>query len=52
MIHQLSDVQSDQVGRGTNIWQFCVVLPDARIGVDCNICSNVFIDDDARIGVR
>ena len=43
MIHKLSDVQSKNIGKDTNIWQFCVVLPDAKIGENCNICANVFI---------
>lgn len=52
MIHQLSDVQSGKIGKGTSIWQFCVVLPGARIGTDCNICSHVFIENDVLIGNR
>ena len=32
MIHPLSDVQSKDIGEGTNVWQFCVVLPKAKIG--------------------
>ncbi len=34
------------------MWQFCVILPGARIGVDCNICSHVFIENDVIIGDR
>lgn len=49
-IHPLSDVQSPFVGDGTNIWQFCVVLPQARIGYNCNICANVFVENDVVIG--
>jgi acetyltransferase-like isoleucine patch superfamily enzyme len=52
MIHALSDVQSTTIGRGTSVWQFCVILPGARIGVDCNICSHVFIENDVIIGDR
>lgn len=52
MIHPSSDVQSTQIGAGTRIWQFCVVLPNARIGSDCNICSHVFIENDVEIGDR
>ncbi len=51
-IHPLSDVQSKHVGEGTRIWQLCVVLPDAKIGSDCNICANVFIENDVLIGDR
>lgn len=50
MIHPLSDVQSKNIGQDTNIWQFCVVLPGAKIGNNCNICSNVFIENDVKIG--
>lgn len=52
MIHPLSDIQSRHVGEGTRIWQFCVVLPGARNGADCNICSNVLIENDVVIGDR
>ena len=38
MIHPLADVQSPNIGEDTNIWQFCVVLKNARIGKNCNIC--------------
>lgn len=50
MIHALSDVQSKSIGEDTNIWQFCVVLPKAKIGKNCNICSHVFIENDVVIG--
>ncbi len=50
MIHPLSDVQSKNIGDGTNIWQFCVVLEGAKIGKNCNICSNCFIENDVVIG--
>lgn len=52
MIHPLSDVQSNAIGDRTRIWQFCVVLPDAEIGKDCNICSHCFIENDVEIGNR
>ena len=50
MIHALSDVQSKNIGKDTNIWQYCVVLPNARIGDNCNICSHCFIENDVVIG--
>ena len=50
MIHPLADVQSKNIGKDTNIWQFCVVLPEAQIGENCNICSNCFIENDVKIG--
>ncbi len=50
MIHPLSDVQSKKIGQGTNVWQFCVVLPGAQIGENCNVCSHCFIENDVVIG--
>ncbi len=50
MIHPLSDVQSKNIGKNTNVWQFCVVLPNAVIGDNCNICSHCFIENDVKIG--
>lgn len=52
MIHPLSDVQSKKIGTGTHIWQFVVVLPNADIGENCNICSHCFIENNVRIGDR
>ena len=49
-IHLLSDVQSKNIGAGTTIWQYCIVLPGAQIGKDCNICSHCFIENDVVIG--
>jgi len=50
MIHPLSDCKSKHIGEGTNIWQFCVIFPDAIIGNNCNICANTFIENDVIIG--
>ncbi len=50
MIHKLSDVQSNKIGKDTNIWQFCVVLSDAQIGDNCNINAQVLIENDVVIG--
>lgn len=49
-IHALSDVQTAHLGQGTRIWQFVVVLPGAKIGKNCNVCANSFIENDVVIG--
>lgn len=49
MIHPLTDCQA-LVPESTNIWQFCVVLPNASIGENCNVCSHCFIENDVIIG--
>jgi acetyltransferase-like isoleucine patch superfamily enzyme len=50
MIHKLSDVQSKKIGKDTNIWQFCVILKNAKIGNNCNINAQVLIENDVFIG--
>ena len=52
MIHNLADVLSKQIGENTNIWQFAVILKNAKIGDECNICAHVFIENDVVIGNR
>ena len=49
MIHPLADVQTNNVGENTRIWQFVVVLANASIGNNCNICSHSFIENDVQI---
>lgn len=51
-VHPLADVLAAQVGAGTTIWQYVVVLPNAVIGADGNICSHCFIENDVVIGDR
>jgi UDP-2-acetamido-3-amino-2,3-dideoxy-glucuronate N-acetyltransferase len=51
-VHPVADVQTVSIGNGTRIWQFCVVLPGAVIGADCNICSHCFLENDVRVGDR
>lgn len=52
MIHSMFDVQTDNIGERTMIWQFCVILKDEIIGEDYNICSNCFIENDVIVGGR
>lgn len=49
-IHSLADVQTDKIGDETRIWQFSIVLKNARIGSNCNINSHTFIENDVIIG--
>ncbi|HUZ57991.1 MAG TPA: acyltransferase [Hanamia sp.] len=51
-IHPLADVQSKQIGKGTTIWQFAVILSGAVIGENCNINCHTFIENDVIIGDR
>jgi UDP-2-acetamido-3-amino-2,3-dideoxy-glucuronate N-acetyltransferase len=40
------------LGPRTRVWAFAHVLPGARIGSDCNICDQVFIENDVAVGDR
>lgn len=51
-IHPLADVKVEDIGPRTRIWQYCVILPGARIGADVNVCANVFIENDVTVGDR
>ncbi|HEM8022163.1 acyltransferase [Enterobacter ludwigii] len=49
-IHKFSDVKSNKIGEGTSIWQFVVIMENAMIGKNCNICANSLIENDVIIG--
>lgn len=49
-IHPLADVQSKNIGQNTRVWQYSVILKDAVIGQDCNICAHTLIENDVHIG--
>ncbi|RDI58540.1 WxcM-like domain-containing protein [Microvirga subterranea] len=51
-IHPNAICEAMSVGPGTRIWAFAHVLPGARLGVECNICDGVFIENDVVIGDR
>lgn len=43
-------MQSERIGKDSRIWQYCVVLKNAVIGDNCNICAHVLIENDVIIG--
>jgi acetyltransferase-like isoleucine patch superfamily enzyme/dTDP-4-dehydrorhamnose 3,5-epimerase-like enzyme len=52
-IHEKALVEPGaQIGSGSKVWSFAHILPGARIGSDCNICDQVFIENDVIIGDR
>jgi len=52
MISSKSDVKSTTIGANARIWQYVVILENAKIGADVNICSHCFIENDVVIGDR
>ena len=51
-IHSSAQTKGASIGSGTRVWQFCIILPEAQIGRDCNICAHVLIESDVVIGSR
>jgi len=48
----INDIKSNKIGKRSKIWQYVVVLENASIGDDVNICSHCFIENDVIIGDR
>lgn len=51
-VHDKGLCESENIGARTRIWAFAHVLPGATLGTDCNICDNVFIENDVVVGDR
>lgn len=51
-VHPKGLCETPHVGKDTKIWAFAHVLPEAMLGSECNICDNVFIENDVIIGDR
>lgn len=49
-IHPLADVSACEIGDGTRVWQFVVILKNAKIGKNCNICAHTLVESDVVIG--
>lgn len=51
-VHERAICESSTIGAGSRVWAFAHILPGARLGRDCNVCDNVFIENDVVIGDR
>jgi acetyltransferase-like isoleucine patch superfamily enzyme len=49
-IHPTAEVQTENIGENTQVWQYSVILKGAKVGADCNINCHVFIENDVEIG--
>lgn len=49
-VHQTAEVQTLSIGENTRIWQYTIVLSDAVIGNNCNICAHCFIENKVVVG--
>lgn len=51
-VHSHALCESENIGKDSRVWAFAHILPGARLGVECNVCDNVFIENDVIIGDR
>lgn len=52
-VHPRAIVEEGAIlGEDTRVWAFAHILGGARIGNDCNICDNTFIENDVICGDR
>lgn len=51
-LHEKAICESSTIGPRTRVWAFAHILPNARVGADCNICDGVFIENDVIVGDR
>ncbi len=42
--------QPVEIGKGTKIWHFCHIMPNASIGERCSFGQNVFVASGVRLG--
>jgi len=51
-VHSHALCESENIGQDTRVWAFAHILPGASLGRECNVCDNVFIENDVVIGDR
>jgi acetyltransferase-like isoleucine patch superfamily enzyme/dTDP-4-dehydrorhamnose 3,5-epimerase-like enzyme len=49
-LHPHGICESKNIGKDTKIWAFSHILPGAIVGINCNICDHVFIENDVKVG--
>ncbi len=50
-VHETAVIdQGCRIGKGTRIWHFCHVMPDATIGKNCNLGQNVLVAPGVILG--
>jgi UDP-2-acetamido-3-amino-2,3-dideoxy-glucuronate N-acetyltransferase len=50
MIHKSSDVQTNNIGKNTKVWQYSIILSGAAIGNNCNINAHCLIENKVVLG--
>ncbi|WP_337033119.1 acyltransferase [Paenibacillus illinoisensis] len=49
-VHPQAIVETNDIGDDSRIWAFAHVLPNAKIGSNCNINDHTFIENDVTLG--
>ncbi len=49
-IHKNALVETSEIGPGSRVWAFAHVMPDAKIGANCNIGDHSFVESKVTIG--
>lgn len=49
-VHPMALVDEPSIGDRTRVWAFAHVMGGAKVGPDCNICEQVFIESGASVG--
>ncbi len=49
-VHPQALVETKNIGKGSRIWAFAHILPQAKIGENANICDHTFIENDVVVG--
>jgi UDP-2-acetamido-3-amino-2,3-dideoxy-glucuronate N-acetyltransferase len=49
-IHDTAIVQTIDIGEGTTVWQYAIILKGAKVGKNCNINCHTFIESDVIVG--
>ena len=48
--HPMACVHATDIGPGSRVWPYVVILHGARIGTECDVCSHVWIESDVTTG--
>jgi UDP-3-O-[3-hydroxymyristoyl] glucosamine N-acyltransferase len=48
--HELALVESEEIGEGTRIWPFAHIMRGSKIGRDCNIGEQAYVETGAVLG--
>lgn len=51
-VHSHALCESENIGKDSRVWAFAHILPGAQLGSECNVCDQVFIENDVLIGDR